>query len=126
MVKLKQGKMNFVRSRAVTALLLILMIILAAPIFMHRNRMEEVEWYFRTSTIEGKLSDPKVKMVYAEIVSPFTLEIGIYPELTPEIEEEIRALGEPYNASWIKYVGTARPVYPSKENDMGITIPTFF
>ena len=118
---------GFIKSKVFVFLLVILIIVtIVGPVTMHRNTMEEVEWYFRTSTIEGKLSNPKVKMVYAEIVSPFTLEIGIYPELTPEIEEEIRALGEPYNASWIKYVGTARPVYPSKENDMGITIPTFF
>ena len=119
--------MSFIKNKTLTFLFVMLIIIgIIAPITMHYNKMTEEEWYFRTHPTEGRFTNPKVKMVYSEIVFPFTLEVGIYPELTDEIEEEIRALGEPYNARWVKYVGTSRSVYPAKENDLGITVPTFF
>lgn len=55
------------------------------------------------------VSDPyqfrRTQAVYAKRVGPggILLEVGIFPKLTEEIEEEIKSAGEPYTWWFIRY-----------------------
>ena len=97
--------------RAVPAAVLLLVVIYFGVSITAANRTIA---YFKLNNlkdIEEPYSYPDIKMVYARRQGIF-VEVGIYPRLNKDIEEEIRDMGRPYSALFVKYRQAEKEEYP--------------